>query len=36
MLYEQTNPLALKRSIHAQIDELTSMVTSKEEALYPV
>lgn len=36
MLYEQTNPLALKRSIHAQIDELTSMVTSKEEALYLV
>jgi len=36
MLYEQTNPMALKRSIHAQIDELTSMVASKEDAPYPV
>lgn len=36
MLYEQTNPMALKRSIHAQIDELTAMVASKEETPSPV
>ncbi len=36
LLYEQTNPMTLKRSIHVQIDELISMVASKEEALYPV
>jgi len=36
MLYEQTHPMALKRSIHAQIDEIISMVASKEEALSPV
>lgn len=33
MLSEQTNPMALQRSIHHQIDQLTCMAASKEEAL---
>jgi len=36
MLYEETNPMVLKRSIHAQIDALVSLVASKEETPYPV
>jgi len=36
-LYNQTNPLALKRSIHAQIKALTAMATqSEKEAATPV
>ena len=35
-LYERTNPMALKRHIHAQIEDLIAMVATEQEALTPV
>lgn len=35
-LYEQTNPMVLKRHIHAQIEDLISRVAFNEETLAPV
>jgi hypothetical protein len=35
-LYETTNPMALKRRIHAQIEDLIAMVAVNQETLAPV
>ena len=32
-LYEQTNLMALKRRIHAQVEDLSTMVATEQEAL---